>query len=71
MRTARKEGFLAVRGNHDNFILAAATGVGRFSDALTLEERLKSPPWVQELSRFVIELRHLGIFIHIAVFSCL
>lgn len=53
VRTAREEGFMAVRGNHDNFILSAATGVGRFSDALAPEERLKSISWVQQLSRYV------------------
>lgn len=55
VRTAREEGFLAVRGNHDNFALAAATGAGRFSKSLASEERggggAKPPPWVKELSR--------------------
>lgn len=54
VRTAREEGFLAVRGNHDNFVLAAASRVGRFSESLASDGGkgvAKSPPWVQELSR--------------------
>lgn len=51
VRTAREEGFLAVRGNHDNFALAAATGVGRFSPKEG-GGGAKPPPWVEQLSRF-------------------
>lgn len=55
VRTAREEGFLAVRGNHDNFALAAATGLGRFSKNPSSKDGgsgPKLPPWVEELSRW-------------------
>lgn len=54
VRTAREEGFLAVRGNHDNFALAAATRVGRFSESAASKDGeggFKPPPWVEQLSR--------------------
>ncbi|CAN0170121.1 unnamed protein product [Ectocarpus sp. 6 AP-2014] len=50
VRTARDEGFLAVRGNHDNFALAAATGVGRFSPKEGEGGGAKPPLWVEQLS---------------------
>ena len=62
VRTAREEGFLAVRGNHDNFALAAATGVGRFSESSASKDGegggggVKPPPWVEKLSRCVYVL---------------
>ncbi|CAM9263535.1 unnamed protein product [Scytosiphon promiscuus] len=58
VRTARKEGFLAVRGNHDNFALAAATGVGRYSKSVASKDGeggAKPPPWVEQLSSGDIE----------------
>jgi len=57
IRTAREEGFLAVRGNHDNFALAAATGMGRFSKSFASKMGkggAKPPPWVKQLSRCVV-----------------
>ena len=56
VRTAREEGFLAVRGNHDNFALAAAMGLGRFSKSFgskSAEGGTKPPPWVEKLSRYL------------------
>lgn len=57
IRTAREEGFLAVRGNHDNFALAAATGMGRYSKNFASKEGeggAKPPSWVTQLSRCVV-----------------
>lgn len=61
IRTAREEGFLAVRGNHDNFALAAYTGTGRFAKDPTPRQSgsggggVEAPPlppsWVSHMSR--------------------
>ncbi len=68
IKTAREEGFLAVRGNHDNFALAAATGTGRFSKNFASkkgEGGAKPPSWVKQLSRcvgFVVLNKVCGVY---------
>lgn len=67
VRTAREEGFLAVRGNHDNFALAAAAGVGRFSKTFASKEGkggAKPPPWVEQLSRYFSSLFLFHVLLH-------